>query len=201
MTTTNIPVGTQVYVNWYGNVVQGEVAAPCSEHLFSGMVSVLLSIPASNGTPIVPGCRNVCMYHRKRLYATAEEAKAAQGNIINPSSPLNLQNLSAPPCPKTDEQTASLDTLRARYLQFKADNWDEEHKHIKVSALDDFYQLWRTCIAAKRGYQEEKPTEETPITPIQPIHPIKPITKPTKKQKRSTGRIEYRDCIQTSLFD
>lgn len=199
MTNTDIPIGTQVYVNWYGHVVQGEVSAPCSDPLFSEMVSVLLSIPASNGTPIVPGCRNVCMYHRKRLYTTEEEAQAAQSNAVTKRlSILNLQTQSATPCQKTDEQTASLDTLRARYLQFKADNWDEEHNHIKVSALDDFYQLWRTCIAAKRGYQEEKPDEETPIAHIQPT---KPITKPTKKQKRSTGRIEYRDSIQTSLFD
>lgn len=199
MTNTYIPIGTQVYVNWYGHVVQGEVAAPCSDPLFSEMVSVLLSIPASNGTPIVPGCRNVCMYHRKRLYTTEEEAQAAQSNTVTKRlSILNLQTQSATPCQKTDEQPASLDTLRARYLQFKADNWDEEHNHIKVSALDDFYQLWRTCIAAKRGYQEEKPDEETPIAPIQPT---KPITKPIKKQKRSTGRIEYRDSIQTSLFD
>ena len=178
MTNTGIPVGSPVYVRWYGHVVQGEVAAPCSDPLFSEMVSVLLSIPASNGTPIVPGCRNVCMYHRKRIYTTAEEAQAAKGNTTPKlSAPLTI---SAPPCQKTDEQPAAIDTLRARCLQFKADNWDHEHNHLKVSALDDFYQLWRTYIAEKRGYKEEKPVPTEPINTVKPQIPKK--TKPQQLQ-------------------
>ena len=85
--------------------------------------------------------------------------------------------------------------------QFKHDHWDYDHGHIQLTYIDSFYQLWHDAIAAKRGIPLQCQTvlpsgssHPTPETPQQP-------TKLTAKQRHSTGRIQYTDSIQTSLFD
>lgn len=104
--------------------------------------------------------------------------------------------------------------------QFKQEHWDYEHGHLSIDAVDEFYQLWWNAIAAKRGYQEEfhcpsadefielemriicdlsdMKMEELEEQISKKLHPVKKIT---AKQKRSTGRIEFQDSVQTSIFD
>lgn len=107
--------------------------------------------------------------------------------------------------------------------QFKQEHWDYTHGHLATDALDEYYAMWRDAIAVKRGMMVQK-TElkkmemEYPATPEEAMMPIKRIVsdeqmeeiktklkesfkKPTKKELRSTGRIQFQDSIQTSLFD
>lgn len=238
MNTVDIPVGTKVYVNWYGHVVPVEVIdrkGHCDWPPFAEWIPVRMEIPGSDGKPIAPGCKNISMFHKHSVYETPEEAKEAwdkyqeqwqkrRTTVEAPRLPTPVEEQHADVVPSPGE-VVSLEVAKARYLQFKADNWDNEHNHLKVSALDEFYGLWRTCIALKLGQQTSLPvasavTEKEPepeavddtpaVEPqqtdiIQPAtdmpKPSKDIPKPTKKQLRSTGRIQYRDSIQTSLFE
>lgn len=96
--------------------------------------------------------------------------------------------------------------------QFKQDHWDYQLEHMDIDALEEFYQLWRNAIAAKRGYLEYPPHPFVPqwngwdnCVKQQPIAPVIAETIKTakliKKQKHSTGKIQYTDSIQTSIFD
>ena len=94
-----------------------------------------------------------------------------------------------------------------RKEQFKADHWDYERGHLQLEYIDEFYQLWRDAIAAKRGIST-MPAEATTQRIVSDYHMEElkaqlkeTFKKPTAKQKRSTGRIEFQDSVQTSIFD
>lgn len=112
-----------------------------------------------------------------------------------------------------------------RVQQFKREHWDDEHGHLMTDAIDDFYQMWRDAIAVRLGMmQQHKPQNmmkmECPSTPAEAMQPqrrivsdekmeelkeqLKEVVKPRKltaREKRSTGRIEYQNAVQTSIFD
>lgn len=95
--------------------------------------------------------------------------------------------------------------------QFKEEHWDQEHNHLRIDALEDFYRLWRIATAAKYGMTIEPPTVLSGFPAEAPVPIVteeryqelkeKMITKLTRKQLHSTGRIQYTDSIQTSIFD
>lgn len=134
--------GSTVYVRWYSHVVQGEVAATPPSAPFSGMVPVLMSIPSSYGSPIVRGCRNVCMFMPAHVYADASLVPAAG---LSSRAPI----VEAPA--KTASTRENPSPAWQRIQQFKADHWDAEHNHLRVEALNDFYALWVAGIAEKQG--------------------------------------------------
>ena len=249
MNTTAIPLGTIVYVNWYGKVVPAEVIdrkGHCDWPPFADWIPVRMEIPGSDGKPIVPGCKNISMHHMHHVYATPEEAQAAwqqyQEEYANRHAPATVPDgspsgVTHPDIAPSAGEFVTLTVAKQRYINFKAEHWDQEHNHLQVSALEEFYQLWRTCIALKRGMQVTMPVasapKEPPFVAVDPGSPdgdhsatiivdtetgeILPelpkkatvpaaspaglIPNPTKKQLRSTGRIQYRDTIQTSIFD
>lgn len=259
MNTVDIPLGTIVYVNWYGKVVPAEVIdrkGHCDWPPFADWIPVRMEIPGSDGKPIVPGCKNISMYHMHHVYATPEEAQAAwqqyQEEYANRHAPAAVDTpvtvpdgspsgVTHPDIAPSAGEFVTLTVAKQRYINFKAEHWDQEHNHLQVDALEEFYQLWRTCIALKRGMQVTMPVASTPVESVavtqQPVvsvdigspdgdrsatvivdtetgeilpelpktaplpQPSQDIPKPTKKQLRSTGRIQYRDTIQTSIFD
>jgi hypothetical protein len=105
---------------------------------------------------------------------------------------------------KTDRSNPS--DAWQRVQQFKQDHWDYQLGHLDTDALEEYYQLWRDAIAAKRGYTpSDVPTVHLTEEAFFPATSV-PVTTPagnklTKKQKRSTGAIQYTDSIQTSIFD
>ena len=258
MTTTAIPPGSIVYVNWYGKVVPAEIIdrkGHCDWPPFAEWIPVRMEVPGSDGKPIVPGCKNISMFHMHHVYATPDEAQAAwqqyQEEYANrhaaADTPATVPVASAagvthPDIGPSAGEFVTLTGANQRYLNFKAAHWDAEHNRLQVSALDEFYALWRTCIALKLGYQVPMPEASTLVESVavaqQPVvyvdigspdgdrsatvivdtqakilselpkkatvpdaSPAGPIPNPTKKQLRSTGRIQYRDTIQTSIFD
>ena len=91
--------------------------------------------------------------------------------------------------------------------QFKQDHWDYTHGHLSVDALDEYYQMWRDAIAAKRGVTvpcDSVARSSTPPSPVRPVLrpvPVASAAGSSKKQQRSTNAIQYKDSIQTSFFD
>ena len=249
MTTVDIPIGTTVYVCWYGHAVPAQVidrAKHCTHPWSDEWIPVEMTVPGSDGKPIVPGCKNISMFHMRHVYATPDEAQAAwqeyqqqwQHSRTSPVEPPASEEANVPAVSTAGAEVATLPESKARYLQFKEEHWDHEHNHLQVSALDGFYALWRTCIVLKMGQQVSlsvvsvdvgspdgdrsstvivdtetgeilpEPPRQEPRPAVVPVaspagmpKPNHDIPVPTKKQQRSTGRIQYRDTIQTSLFD
>lgn len=231
MTTIDIPVGSPVFVRWYGKIVQGETVdrkGYCDWPPFAEWIPVRMEIPSSEGNPIVPGVRNICMYHKRHVYASADDAQQAESDVNILQQPAPVVS-TTPPAPMPAEKTTS--KAWQRLQQFKASHWDQEHNHLRVDALNELYALWRSSVAARYGVTIEASSHFVAVDPgapdgdksstvivdtytgeILPEIPKHPATvtaasaadsrsNPTKKQLRSTGRIQYRDTIQTSIFD
>ncbi|MBO6252735.1 MAG: hypothetical protein J6O49_03655 [Bacteroidaceae bacterium] len=110
---------------------------------------------------------------------------------------------------------------------FKKLHWNHERNHLQTDSLEAFYRLWRHRVVIRLGMQKVAKEmtytvihQEYPSTPAEAMQPqrrivsdekmeklkqqLKEITKPRKltaREKRSTGRLEYLDAIQTSIFD
>ena len=107
---------------------------------------------------------------------------------------------------------------------FKQANWDHERGHLRIDKLDEFYQLWRMYMVPF-GYVEAEAVHEscTPKEPAAITQPYQEITQgyseitspyqkltqpysqgpkqPSKQMLRSTGRQEFTDSTQLSIFD
>lgn len=210
MTTADFPVGSSVFVRWYGKTLQGEVVP--DDHrvpLFASMLHVRIPV---QGTPVVA------------VFSPAHVSTTE--NPLQPVIPAPL-----PPAPPTlPAKETPADTSQA-IRQYLEEHWDHELGHLRIDAIEEFYRLWRTSVAAKYGITIEEPPvpfvaidpgspdgdrsseyvvdthtgeilPELPKTaPVPAASPAGPTHKPAKKQLRSTGRIQYNDSIQTSLFD
>ena len=184
----NIPApGSTVHVRWYGKTLQGEVVPDDGRiALFASMVHVRVPI---QGTPVI------AVFSPSHVYATASEVPASMSPRALPAgSPATTPAASAADpspalssvvcaasaetsAPSPSWSTPALDAHRARYRQFKADHWDNEHNHLHVDALEEFYQLFREGVALRR--QSEKPA--TPPQLVRPSQPT-PIPQPPKKK-------------------
>ena len=79
--------------------------------------------------------------------------------------------------------------------QFKQDHWDYQHGHLDTDALDEYYQMWRDAIAAKRGYSEITSSYQA-ITGSCPEISTSYRKEPQPKKQKATTNI-----TQLSLFD
>lgn len=110
---------------------------------------------------------------------------------------------------------------------FKKLHWNQDRNHLQTDSLEEFYRLWRHRAAIRAGMQKVAKEmtypvihQEYPSTPAEAMQTqrrivsdekmkelkqqLKEIVKPRKltaKEKRSTGRIEYQDAVQASIFD
>lgn len=154
-----------VYVRWYGNILQGELLD--GEYL--GMKQV--RIPLDGHHP-------VALFTPGHVYETIE---------------------AVPTCyPVKDPSVAILDMIKGHYEisqkesvaefiehtidmqrveNFKYGNWDQEHKHLRIDKLDEFYRLWREAMRPF-GFVEAEAVHES-CTPSQQPKSHKPaaITK------------------------
>ena len=203
MNTVNLPTGTTVYVTWYGHVVQAEVTdrkGRCDWEPYAEWIPVLMTVPNSEGKPIVEGCRNICMFHMHHVYATPDEAQEAwqqyQEEYANrhaaADTPATVPVASAagvthPDIGPSVGEFVTLTVAKQRYLNFKAAHWDAERNHLSVDALDDFYQLWCDCIAEKRGLPKSKkaPSQCLAVQPQRlPPEPPPPAPHPRRESPR-----------------
>ena len=122
-----------------------------------------------------------------------------------------------------DEAKPQMYSASERLIRFKQEHWDAEHNHLQTEYLDEFCELWREVCTLRMGMKATKPVTNTvqmeyPTTPAEAATSPKRIVsdekmeqlkgelkelfkEPTSKEKRSTGRIQYKDTIQTSIFD
>lgn len=211
--------GTKVYLSWYDfakgaeYVCKGEVV---DNNLWEGTkwqgyVNVLFQPPHSAGS----FCHH---FPEDKLALTPDNVPHDDCYLVCAKKSRAYEHDHS-----VKPQASSPSEAWQQVQQFKQDHWDYQHGHLSVDALDEYYQMWRDAIAAKRGMMVQK-TElkkmemEYPATPEEAMMPIKRIVsdkqmeeiktklkesfkKPTAKELRSTGAITFKDSIQTSFFD
>lgn len=187
MTTVNIPIGSTVYVNWYGHTVPAEVidrAKHCTHPWSDEWIPVEMTIPSSDGKPIVSGCKNISIFHMRHVYSTPDEAQTAwqeyQQQWQNRRTAPKVEAVVPAPSPAAPPaagsvscgSTASSPSLAwQRVQQFKRDHWDAARNHLRIEALDAFYALWRDSIAAKYGLAPKEPAP-APVPPVEATAPV-----------------------------
>lgn len=186
-----------VYVRWYGKILEGELLE--GDHL--GMKQV--RIPLDGHHP-------VALFMPGHVYETEEQANTTVPNGTEV----------VPNCSQTIPKAEISDVLpaddRSMIETFKRENWDQEHNHLRIDKLDEFYQLWRMFMVPFGFVEAEAPVTLPPhkpelapaeavhesCTPLQQPQPNKPASpKPSKKMLRSTGQQQFSDSTQLALFD
>ena len=194
-----------VYVRWYGNVVQGELLdGECM-----GMKQV--RIPLDGHKPIAlftPGHVYEAIEAVPTCYPV-KDPNIAISEMIKGHYEISQKESVA----EFIEHTIDMQ----RVENFKRDNWDQEHNHLRIDKLDEFYKLWRIAMtpsgfveaeAPKRIVSDEKMEElkqqlKEKLDKLPEPHPApKPVRqKPSKKMLRSTGVQQFNDSTQLSLFE
>lgn len=146
----------QVYVRWYGNLVQGELLD--GECL--GMKQV--RIPLDGHHPIA-------LFTPGHVYDSPEQV--TENSSINPrksaeiseKAPIIAKN--GPVVSPKPEMFSPKDVLTADDREmieaFKRDNWDHEHNHLRIDKLDEFYNLWRIAMTPS-GFVEAEASVTLP---------------------------------------
>ena len=196
MTTVDIPVGSPVFVCWYGKIVQGETIdrkGHCDWPPLAEWIPIRMEIPNSEGNPIVPGVRNICMFHMKHVYASAEEAQQAENDfrlavrqmpapVVTPSSPA--------PQPAAKPTSEAWQAIQ----KFKEEQWDQERNHLRIDAIEEFYRLWRASVAAKYGVT----IEDAPSTTVVAVDPGSPDGDHSAEYIVDTETGEIVSCAEVS---
>ena len=135
-----------VYVNWYGKTLLGEVVENRRTDSLADMVAVRI--------PLM-GCHPVALFTPQHVYTSPEQIDGDSSKVSEEPSKVSstVQNPSA---------------AWQRIQAFKASHWDEARGHLKVDALDEFYQMWRDSVAEKRGVKVE-PVTHICVQETQPI--------------------------------
>lgn len=146
-----IEVGSQVYVRWYGSVLQGVVVPNSTpdDRLLGSMVAVRIHLQGSQA---------VALFTPGHVYSSAEQCQAVSplgaslpqqkaeqpalcptvlpsGNIIHPEPHFNVG------------ATVSAAISRLKWEQFKQAHWNHERNHMQVAYLEEGYRLYRAMIA------------------------------------------------------
>lgn len=203
--------GTIVYLRWYDfvlereDVLQGEVI---KEDEATHSMDIRFQ-PSSLSGPIVHTFPSERLSLTNDPNTMQEDPATEIGEAAKQQKPQQSIVKSPTRVGETDYET--LHSQLKRYIET---HWDATSNHLQTACLQEYYELWRACIAAKMGFKEEKAretnvvsppeTEEVPEPPtIQETKPAEALApkNPTRKQLRSSGRIAFRDSIQTSIFD
>lgn len=130
-------IGDTVFVRWYGKIVEGMIVE--NNEVTPALASmVVVRIP-------VQGVRASALFTPQHVYPNAELAGIKEGIKLVPTE--------SPTFVPTAEATSNnvLSEARRKLQEFKLANWDTEHNHIKLSALNDYYNLWRKYVADKKN--------------------------------------------------
>ena len=133
-------IGDTVFVRWYGKIVEGMIVE--NNEVTPALASmVVVRIP-------VQGVRASALFTPDHVYPSAELAGMKEHIKVVPTSEA-----------KTDSNESE---LWRKLQEFKLANWDTEHNHIKLSALNDFYDMWCMWVKEKRYGPEDKIIEYHP---------------------------------------
>lgn len=164
-----------VYVRWYGSILQGELLD--GEYL--GMKQV--RIPLDGHHP-------VALFTPGHVYESAEQIAE---NVPELTENVPECSESVPECSESVPKVEMVHLSEVAYWgtdvlpaddretidAFKRDNWDQEHNHLRIDKLDEFYWLWREAMRPF-GFVEAEAVHES-CTPSQQPKSHKPaaITK------------------------
>ena len=124
-------IGDTVFVRWYGKIVEGMIVE--NSEVTPALASmVVVRIP-------VQGVRASALFTPDHVYPSAELAGMKEHIKVVPTVVPTVVLTSEA---KTDSNESE---LWRKIQEFKLANWDTEHNHIKLSALNEFYELWKAC--------------------------------------------------------
>lgn len=186
--------GTKVYVRWYGNVLEGEVADGDG---FMGMTPV--RIPLDGHHP-------VALFFPQHVYESAELAKMQSSPVNSPNTPRSFPEFPG----NTEEEPREISRMTVEeYVEevyvtdfvqrFKESHWDEAHNHLRTECLEEFYQLWR------KTHDRRHPNAEASVTCQS--HTPKPVPEqpvPQNGTPSNTKQLHKKKpakAMELSLFD
>lgn len=205
-------VGDTVFVWWYGKAVQGMVVE-------NKEVTPMLSSMMVVRIPI-QGVHASALFMPKNVFAT-EELLLAKHNVFTPAEAKNKQ-FEAPTAvnhpdvgPSCSEVVSNLILQQAKTNLdvFKKSHWDHEHNHIRIDAINEFYDLWVDYMCTRTGAMKQTKNVkqmaiEAPSTPKEAAQPIKRVVsdkkmESLKQQLKTTLKPKKKqpEYIQLSLFD
>lgn len=216
-------VGDTVFVWWYGKAVQGMVVE-------NKEVTPMLSSMMVVRIPI-QGVHASALFMPKNVFAT-EELLLAKHKVFTPAEAKNKQfevKIEAPAAvehpdvgPSCSEFVSNtmLQQAKTNLDVFKKSHWDHEHNHIRIDAINEFYNLWVDYMCARTGAMKQpKETEYNPEADAydggpkpdaykQAAQPIKRVVsdkkmESLKQQLKTTLKPKKKqpEYIQLSLFD
>lgn len=129
-------IGDTVFVRWYGKIVEGMIVE--NNEVTPALASmVVVRIP-------VQGVRASALFTPQHVYPNAELAGMKEG--------VKLVSIQTPAIAPVTENIPNDDVseLYRKLQEFKLANWDTERNHIKLSALNDYYDMWRMWVKEKQ---------------------------------------------------
>ncbi len=209
-------IGDTVFVWWYGKPVQGMVVE-------NKEVTPMLSSMMVVRIPI-QGVHASALFMPHNVFAT-EELLLAKHKVFIPAEAKNKQfevKVAAPAAvvhpnvgPSCSEFVSNciLQQAKTNLDVFKKSHWDNEHNHIRIDAINDFYDLWVDYMCARMGAMKQAKnikhmTIEALSTPKEAAQPIKRVVSDTKMEslkqqlKATLKPKKQRPTVtQLSLFD
>ncbi len=169
-------IGDTVFVRWYGKILEGMIVE--NNEVTPALASmVVVRIP-------VQGVRASALFTPQHVYPNAELAGMKEGIKLMPTQTPSIT-------PVTENMpNDGVSELYRKLQEFKMTNWDVERNHIKIAALNDFYDLWVTYMRARIGaVKQTKDTNiiktEAPATNKEAMRPLKCIASNKKTVKHT----------------
>ena len=167
-------IGDTVYVWWYGKPVQGMIVENKEiTPLLASMMVVRIPIQGVHASALFMP-QHVFETEEQILFKHKDQRPAEDKNN---QFELKLTDYSS----KESPITAAKDAY-ARLIDFKNAHWDNEHNHIEVSALNDFYDLWVDYMTQRLNAMQSKEYQnkmaiQAPATPVEAWRRFHPVHK------------------------
>lgn len=148
-----------VFVRWYGSILQGEVVENQEKGILSGMVAVRIQ---------VQGAKATALFVPEHVYESMDAASASYPVKTPDKAIADLIQVHKEQFAKESVGDFIRSAINLQSVEnFKAANWDHEHNHLRIDALDQFYRLWRDNMAIRLGTNKPQPAMkmEAPLTP------------------------------------
>lgn len=203
-------IGDTVFVRWYGKILEGMIVE-------NGEVNPMLASMVVVRVP-VQGVKTQALFMPHHVYPNAELAAMKEGVKLVPTEmPTVVPTETATETPSSNNKSRHSgrhNEAWKRLQEFKEANWDHERNHIKLRALNDFYDLWKEWVtgshpeadaynggpkpdAYKQAVSDEK-MEELKSQLKKYIAPVEPVKKSNldglieiwKKESRSRKTVK-----------
>lgn len=139
-------IGDTVFVWWYGKPVQGMIVE--NKEITPMLASmVVVRIP-------IQGVHASALFMPKNVFETEEQILFKHKIQRAEASKQFEVKISDNESEGSPIQVAK--DAYARLIEFKNAHWDNEHNHIEVSALNDFYDLWVEYMTERLNAMQSK---------------------------------------------